>query len=637
MQTAFPDFSLPPLERLIDYTSITVETEATIWDAIALMNRYGPRIKRILVVENRQVVGFFSSEDVLKFIKPEVDLKSSKITEAMKTSVFKVKYSQLQDKQLILKILLEFKKPVFIQDNKNQYVGYIAPETITSLLVDDYRLRINKSEEVVNKNPEIIYLNKSLKNENVETLLYFRQAIEGYSQAILITDANGDILCVNSSFTKIYKYNIQELGELEGLSFILNDKAEYKKLLSTIEQGITWHNLLEIKKDNGEDLSIHIRTDGIKDMMGKLIGMITTHTDITQKTKAQKKLELKYQGINIANNGVVVLDARLVSKPVIYANDTFQNICNQSVSQGQKNKYNLIENINHEINKLEKIYHNAPLNNCNIIVRNYCKNSRELWYQFSVSPIINDDNKVSHYICIQTDITKYKQTEMSLLVTQGKLQHLLSSSTGVIYSSEVAEDYGINFISDNIVDMTGYETENILCDTNFWISYIHPEDVELFVTKKSQLLTQTKVNIEYRFLHKNGHYIWIYEQSTLAKDNAGNHLEIIAYCIDISERKKLEEELQQSLKKEKELNELKSGFISMTSHEFRTPLSTILSSSELLENYRHKWDEQKQLKHLNRIQNSVNHMNNLLNDVLFFGKAEAGKIDCKPVNLDLIE
>ena len=134
-----------------------------------------------------------------------------------------------------------------------------------------------------------------------------------------------------------------------------------------------------------------------------------------------------------------------------------------------------------------------------------------------------------------------------------------------------------------------------------------------------------------------GHYVWIYEQSKLVKDDADNPLEIIGYRIDISERKQLEEDLKLALDKEKEVNELKNSFVSMTSHEFRTPLSTILSSAELLENYRNKWDEEKQIKHFNRIKNAVEHMINLLNDVLFFGKAEAEKLDFNPEKLDLVE
>ena len=96
-------------------------------------------------------------------------------------------------------------------------------------------------------------------------------------------------------------------------------------------------------------------------------------------------------------------------------------------------------------------------------------------------------------------------------------------------------------------------------------------------------------------------------------------------------------EVEQALAKEKELNELKSRFVSMTSHEFRTPLTAILSSTELLENYSATWHEEKKRHHLHRIQAQVKHMTSLLNDVLVMGKAEAGKLEYQPTPIDLFQ
>ncbi len=90
------------------------------------------------------------------------------------------------------------------------------------------------------------------------------------------------------------------------------------------------------------------------------------------------------------------------------------------------------------------------------------------------------------------------------------------------------------------------------------------------------------------------------------------------------------EELSKSLEKEKELSELKSRFVSMASHEFRTPLSTVLSSTYLIEKYTTIDDQPKREKHLQRIVSSVNMLSDILNDFLSVGKIEEGKI---PVRL----
>jgi len=90
--------------------------------------------------------------------------------------------------------------------------------------------------------------------------------------------------------------------------------------------------------------------------------------------------------------------------------------------------------------------------------------------------------------------------------------------------------------------------------------------------------------------------------------------------------KKSEAELQKSLEHEKELNELKTRFVSTASHEFRTPLTTILSSISLVSKYGEQNDKEKQNKHIDRIKYSVMHLTDILNDVLSLSKLEEGGI-----------
>jgi len=104
---------------------------------------------------------------------------------------------------------------------------------------------------------------------------------------------------------------------------------------------------------------------------------------------------------------------------------------------------------------------------------------------------------------------------------------------------------------------------------------------------------------------------------------------------NISELKKTEDELREALEKEKELNELKSRFVSMASHEFRTPLSTILSSAYLIDKYTAANDQAKRQKHVQSIVSAVIMLTDILNDFLSVGKIEEGKIQIRinPFNI----
>jgi PAS domain S-box-containing protein len=97
------------------------------------------------------------------------------------------------------------------------------------------------------------------------------------------------------------------------------------------------------------------------------------------------------------------------------------------------------------------------------------------------------------------------------------------------------------------------------------------------------------------------------------------------------------EELTISLEKEKEVNDLKSRFVSMASHEFRTPLSTILSSISLLAKYNTTEDQPKRDRHIDRIKSSVKTLTDILNEFLSLGKIEEGKVEVKAETFDLAE
>lgn len=108
---------------------------------------------------------------------------------------------------------------------------------------------------------------------------------------------------------------------------------------------------------------------------------------------------------------------------------------------------------------------------------------------------------------------------------------------------------------------------------------------------------------------------------------------ILAIAKDISDRKQEEIEMLRALAREKELNELRARFVSTVSHEFRTPLTTIQSSAELLEHY--EWSPESKQERFEQIRSSIKHMTQLLEDTLLVGRLEAGNVPFIATPLDL--
>jgi len=164
-----------------------------------------------------------------------------------------------------------------------------------------------------------------------------------------------------------------------------------------------------------------------------------------------------------------------------------------------------------------------------------------------------------------------------------------------------------------------------------------PEPLRAIILSKLEIVFRDKVHItgfELPFPVVDGNYIM--DAFPLIEDD-GPVDNIGVIIKNISELKQAELSLREDLKIEKDLNELKSRFVSMASHEFRTPLSTVLSSAYLIGKYTSEADQSKRDKHLLRIISSVNMLTDILDDFLNLGKIEEGKLQARFSEFNLRE
>lgn len=119
------------------------------------------------------------------------------------------------------------------------------------------------------------------------------------------------------------------------------------------------------------------------------------------------------------------------------------------------------------------------------------------------------------------------------------------------------------------------------------------------------------------------------EERTEKLNQSFEALKAVNFALDKENKRRIkaEKEIQIALEKEKELNELKTKFLSLVSHEFKTPLSGILTSTILLSKYKLSEDQEKRDKHLNTITGKVHYLNNILNDFLSIERLETGKVN----------
>lgn len=169
----------------------------------------------------------------------------------------------------------------------------------------------------------------------------------------------------------------------------------------------------------------------------------------------------------------------------------------------------------------------------------------------------------------------------------------------------------------------------------FFLQFIHPEDREVVIAQtKDAIRTGADKRLEFRITTSQGKPKYISSELRGIRNQFGKLTKIFGVIQDITENKEIEKRLEQNLQKERELGELKSRFVSMASHEFRTPLSAIQSSVDLIKIYQERGQPDKLNKHIGRIKSSVQNLTNILNDFLNLEKLESGKIIYQPQDLE---
>lgn len=243
-------------------------------------------------------------------------------------------------------------------------------------------------------------------------------------------------------------------------------------------------------------------------------------------------------------------------------------------------------------------------------------------------------------VFVGLDISDRKQGEVereaakvALQQSETKFRSLVEQTNDWVW--ELDDQARFSYVNPRATEILGYPASEIL---GHRFSDVMTEDEAVrFSTIVSHLIQQRQpfTQIEASALHADGRPLVLEISGSPIFDTDGTFQGYRGITRDITERKQVEVNIRKALTREKELSDLKTRFISMASHEFRTPLTTILASAETLERYGHKFPPEKQKIVLQRIQTSVHHVIGLLNDVLTMGKTEAGKLACNPLPLNL--
>ncbi len=241
------------------------------------------------------------------------------------------------------------------------------------------------------------------------------------------------------------------------------------------------------------------------------------------------------------------------------------------------------------------------------------------------------------FYAISRDMSEKKRANKRLREVEEHWQFTLESTGVGIWDWNIQS--GEIYYSKHWKQMLGYKDKEISNTLFEWRSRIHSEDKEKTINDiESHIKGETPIFInEYRLLCKNGEYKWILGRGKVVSwDDDGFPLRMIGTQTDITKSKDLEKSLVSALQKEKELGEMKSRFVSMTSHEFRTPLATMLVTTDTLENYWGRMSGEDINKKLKRIRENIQFLKVIVDNTLNLSRSESGNTLFNPEETNVL-
>ncbi|WP_427162735.1 PAS domain S-box protein [Aliinostoc sp. HNIBRCY26] len=244
------------------------------------------------------------------------------------------------------------------------------------------------------------------------------------------------------------------------------------------------------------------------------------------------------------------------------------------------------------------------------------------------------------WLCFVLDLTPQQQAEIALRQSEERFRLAAQAVAGIVYDWNLQTGYV--YRSEGLYQVMGFHPQEVPQTGTWWSERVHPEDLvkcqEIWLTVSTG--QNDRYSAEYRIRHKDGHWVYLWDQGYLIRDQNGNIVRVVGSSADISDRKQVEAERLELLEREKiartkaeEANRIKDEFLAVLSHELRSPLNPILGWSKLL---RSRQLDQATVKNaLETIERNAKLQTKLIDDLLDVSRILRGKLTLKtnPVNL----
>ncbi len=538
-------------------------------------------------------------------------------------------------------------------------------------------------------NIEMALYKHQIELKLIESEQWLQTTLKSIGDGVIATDIQTNIKFMNEVAESLTGWSFEEANgrKLEDVFKIISETNRTpcinpvdRVISEGIVVGLANHTLLINK--NGNEIPIADTASPIKDEFGNVTGCVLVFQDHTERRKYQVTLEeseKKYRTtLESMDDGIYVVDKNL---NIVLMNSTLKSW----VKDLGYSDYD--EHEGKKINDFKPFVRDGVINDikrtfqtCQPIINevDYSTNGTKFFTETKMTPIFSNDND-SRLVTVIRNITEKKLNIDELNKSKSQLQSILDFTPAIVYIKDLSGKFQL--VNKKFEHVLSSKNEDICGKKEFDIFDSVTAEI---LSRNDEVLKEegTVTNYEEMLLHDDNNFHTYIFSKFLLFDSYGNQTSICTIATDITERKQAEEEisnlninlekrvlerteqvnkinqelkienekrksihielsnkqklLSASLEKEQELNNMKNDFIAMISHEYRTPLTVIQSSANIIDILVKKGEHLDIEMYLDRIDQSIKRMTGLLDETLALNRLNSSKSTPKPEDFNLI-
>ncbi|HSW53941.1 MAG TPA: PAS domain S-box protein [Ignavibacteriaceae bacterium] len=534
----------------------------------------------------------------------------------------------------------EFQNIIKELDNKNQLeYKTIIENRIEGKIPVDLTFFISEIDSSV-----VIIVCKKSEIEPIKHEQEKKQAVESRTESdktaepMIKIDRTGSILLANQSLKLLLNFPDIELYSKNFFELIkTDDPVNLKDEIASLKVGEEKSSPIKIKNFTGDEIQTNLilQVEQTVDGLPHII-----YCTLSSSYKIQRKVlpdSVHKSLFTASQDGIAVeLDGKL-----ILANDSFAKIFQYKDATEIQSK-NILELVSEDDVARVKDYlisKKSGLKTQERIEFLAKKKDGSTFYSEFSAAVFEQEDKI-FLVVLAMDVTERKRTQKVLRESEQKYRSITENIDDFLYTFERSGDFFKPlFFTTAVQKVTGYTQDEFLSDSRFLLKIIHPDDFT-DVKKKLKILwdsiPDTTGEIELRIINKEGNVVWVRNKLNIIRDSENRVQKIYGLVSDITFNKRAEEELKVSAANLKKLNEAKDRFLSIISHDLRTPFSSILGFTDLLIDD-DTLSEFEKKQYISYIQESSKSMLALVNSLLDWTRLQTGRIKFEPEKINAQE